>query len=467
METSILSELVQAVGGDGRISTAPEDLASYAYDGTWAEVRPDVVIHPQTTEQVAAVLRIADEKRIPVVPRGAATGLAGAAVPVQGSICLNMARMNRILEISTADTLAVAEPGVVTYDLQKAVEKVGLFYPPDPASVYQCTLGGNVATNAGGPRCLKYGVTADYVLGLTVVLPGGQVMHTGSRTIKDVAGYNLTQLFVGSEGTLGVVTEITVRLIPKPAAQLTALAAFPKLADACTAVGNILQAGVVPLVTEIMDQGTTKAIEDFKHLGLPTDVEALLLIAVDGDADLIQKEIVIVADILKKSGAREVRPAKTAEESEALWEARRSVSPGIARLARNKLGEDIAVPRSQIPAMVARLQDIARANDVRIVVYGHIGDGNLHPTVLCDRRDGEQMKRVEKAAGEILDAAIALGGTLTGEHGIGIFKRDHVIGSLDPVKLSYMMAIKKLFDPNNILNPGKKLPNEDLVLPAV
>ena len=462
MNTNILAELKQAVGGNGPtswlVSTAPEDLAAYAYDGTWAEVRPDVVIHPQTTEQVAAVLRIADEKRIPVVPRGAATGLAGAAVPVQGSICLNMARMNRILEISTADTLAVAEPGVVTYDLQKAVEKFGLFYPPDPASVYQCTLGGNVATNAGGPRCLKYGVTADYVLGLTVVLPGGQVMHTGSRTIKDVAGYNLTQLFVGSEGTLGVVTEITVRLIPKPAAQLTALAAFPKLTDACTAVGNILQAGVVPLVTEIMDQGTTKAIEDFKHLGLPTDVEALLLIAVDGDADLIQKEIVIVADILKKSGAREVRPAKTAEESEALWEARRSVSPGIARLARNKLGEDIAVPRSQIPAMVARLQNIARANDVRIVVYGHIGDGNLHPTVLCDRRDGALMKRVEKAAGEILDAAIALGGTLTGEHGIGIFKRDHVIGCLDPVKLAYMMAIKKLFDPNNILNPGKKLP---------
>src|SRR5512137_627708 len=341
MDQKIITELRFAIGGD-RVSTAPEDLAAYAYDGTWLETQPDVVVHPQTTEHVAAVLRIADARRIPVVPRGSATGLAGAAVPVPGSICLNMARMNRILEISTADTLAVAEPGVITYDLQKAVEKLGLFYPPDPASVYQCTLGGNVATNAGGPRCLKYGVTADYVLGLTVVLPGGQVMHTGGRTIKDVSGYNLTQLFVGSEGTLGVVTEITARLIPKPAAQLTALAAFPKLADACTAVGNILQAGVVPLVTEIMDQGTTRAIEDFKHLGLPLDVEALFLIAVDGDADFIQKEIRIVTEVLKKSGAKEVRQAKTADESEALWEARRSVSPGIARLARNKLGEDIA-----------------------------------------------------------------------------------------------------------------------------
>ena len=458
MDTIILNELRQAVGGDGRVGTEPEELASYAYDGTWAETRPDVVVHPQTTQHVADVLRIADQHRIPVVPRGAATGLAGGAVPVQGSICLNLARMTRILEISTGDTLAVVQPGVVTYDLQKAVEKHGLFYPPDPASVYQSTIGGNVATNAGGPRCLKYGVTADYVLGLEVVLPGGHVMRTGGRTIKDVAGYNLGQLFVGSEGTLGVVTEITVRLIPKPATQLTALAAFPKLNDACQAVGNILQAGIVPLVTELMDQGTTKAIEDFKHLGLPTDVEALLLVAVDGDVDVVAREIASVAGILKKSGAREVRQARTADESESLWEARRNLSPAIARLARNKLGEDIAVPRSQIPAFAKRMQEIGRSNDVRIVVYGHIGDGNLHPTLLCDRRDGAVMKRVEKAAGEIFEAAVSLGGTVTGEHGIGIFKRDYVASAIDPVALAWMMAIKKLFDPHNIMNPGKKLP---------
>jgi glycolate oxidase len=458
MDTVILSELVQALGSDGRVSTAPEDLAAYAYDGTWAETRPDVVVHPQTTQHVADVLRIADEKRIPVVPRGAATGLAGGAVPAQGSICLNLARMTRILEISTGDTLAVAQPGVVTYDLQRAVEKHGLFYPPDPASLYQSTIGGNVATNAGGPRCFKYGVTADYVLGLEVVLPGGHVMRTGGRTIKDVAGYNLTQLFVGSEGTLGVVTEITVRLIPKPVTQLTALAAFPKLNDACQAVSNILQAGIVPLVTELMDQGTTQAIEDFKHLGLPTDVEALLLVAVDGDEDAVAREIASVADILKKSGARSVQQARTADESESLWEARRNLSPAIGRLARNKLGEDIAVPRSQIPAFAKRMQEIGRSNDVRIVAYGHIGDGNLHPTLLCDRRDGALMKRVEKAAGEIFEAAVSLGGTVTGEHGIGILKRDYVASAIDPVALAWMMAIKKLFDPNNIMNPGKKLP---------
>jgi glycolate oxidase len=289
------------------------------------------------------------------------------------------------------------------------------------------------------------------------VLAGGHVLRLGGRTIKDVAGYDLKRLFIGSEGTLGVVTEITARLIPKPAAQLTALAAFPRLADACAAVGNILQAGIVPLVTELMDQGTTRAIEDFKHLGLPTDVEALLLVAVDGDADLVQREIAVVADVLKRSGARDLRHARTVEESEALWEARRNVSPAIARLARNKLGEDIAVPRSRIPEMVARLAEISRANDLRIIVYGHIGDGNLHPTILCDRRDAAMMKRVEKAAEAVLEAAVSLGGTLTGEHGIGIFKREHVPLGIDGQVLAWMAGVKALFDPNGIMNPGKKL----------
>jgi glycolate oxidase len=457
MDPKIVKELREAIGS-ARVSTAPEDLAAYAYDGTWAEIRPAAVAHPEKTEHVAAILRIARAQRIPVVPRGSGTGLAGAAVPAEGSICLNFARMNRILEVSTADTLAVAQPGVITFDLQKEVEKSGLFYPPDPASVYQCTIGGNVATNAGGPRCLKYGVTGDYVLGLEVVLAGGQVMRLGGRTIKDVAGYNLKQLFIGSEGTLGAVTEIMVRLIPKPAAQRTALAAFPRLTDACVAVGEILKAGVVPLVTELMDQGTTRAVEEFKHLDLPVDVEALLLVAVDGDADLVQREISLVADILKKSGAREVRHAQTAQESEALWEARRSVSPAIARLARNKLGEDITVPRSRIPEMVARLQEIARRNALTLVVYGHIGDGNLHPTILCDRRDSEMMKRVERAAAEVLEASVALGGTLTGEHGIGIFKREHVAMGINPAALGWMQQVKRLFDPEGIMNPGKKLP---------
>ncbi len=456
MNAKIITELREAIGSE-RVSIAPEDLVAYAYDGTWAEARPDLVAHPESTGHVSAILRIAQENRVPVVPRGSGTGLAGGSLPVGGSICLNLARMVRIIEISAPDTLAVVQPGVITYDLQKEVERFGLFYPPDPASVYQCSIGGNVATNAGGPRCLKYGVTGDYVLGLEVVLAGGQVLRLGGRTIKDVAGYNLRQIFVGSEGTLGVVTEITVRLIPKPAAQRTALAAFPRLADACLAVGNILQAGIVPLVTELMDQGTTRAVEEFKKLNLPTDVEALLLVAVDGDEDSVRREIDLVAGTLRKSGARELRHAQSAQESEALWEARRSISPAIARLARNKLGEDITVPRSKIPEMVARLRQIGENNELGLVVYGHIGDGNLHPTILCDRRDAAMMKRVEKAAGEILEASIDLGGTLTGEHGIGIFKRHHVPLGINAGALHWMREVKRLFDPLGIMNPGKKL----------
>ncbi len=459
MDPKILAELRQAVGRADRVSTAPEDLVVYSYDATWADALPAVVVHPQTTDQVAAVLRVADARRIPVVARGAGTGMAGGAVPVEGSICLNLARMNRLLEISTADTLAVAEPGIVTFDLQQAVEKVGLFYPPDPASVYQCTLGGNVATNAGGPRCLKYGVTGDYVLGLQVVQANGHVMRVGGRNIKDATGYNLKALFTGSEGTLGVITEITVRLIPKPAAQRTALAFFPRLADACTAVGNLLQAGVVPLVTELLDQGTIRAVEAFKPLGLPMDVEALLLVAVDGDAEGVAREITLVAKVLEQSGAREVHPAQTTEESEALWEARRNVSPAVARLGRNKVSEDITVPRSRVPEMVARLQEIGRVHDLPVVVFGHIGDGNLHPSLFCDRRDPAIMERVKRAAGEILDASVALGGTLSGEHGIGLFKRDHMIGALDGEALARMAAVKRVFDPNGVLNPGKKLPD--------
>ena len=457
MSGDLAARLRASLGPDG-VSVAAEDLVAYSYDGTWGAQAPALVAHPRSTEQVVEVLRIAQEQRIPVVPRGAGTGLSGGALPVPGAICLNLARMNRIVEIARADSLAVVQPGVVTRDLQLAVEKLGLFYPPDPASIYQCTIGGNVSTNAGGPRCLKYGVTGDYVLGLVVVLPGGEVLRLGGRTMKNVAGYDLTHLFVGSEGTLGVVTEITLRLIPLPAAQLTALAAFPRLTDACLAVGNILAAGVTPLVAELMDQTATRAVEDFKHLGLPTDVEALLLVAVDGDESAVLDEIASVAEVLARSGAREVHQASTAEESEALWEARRNLAPALARLGRNRLGEDITVPRSRIPEMVARIGEISRKYDLTIALHGHVGDGNLHPGILCDRRDAEQMARVESAAGELLAAAVALGGTLTGEHGIGIFKREYIASALDANALAAMSRVKALFDPRGIMNPGKKLP---------
>lgn len=463
----ILDELRAAIGAE-RVSTNPADLIAYSYDGAWAEAQPAVVLHPDSTQHVADILRIADRERIPVAPRGAATGLAGGAIPIEGGWCLNLARMNRILSLSAADSLAIVQPGVVTSALQKEAEKIGLFYPPDPASLHMCTLGGNVSTNAGGPRCLKYGVTADYVLALEVVLPGGRVMRTGHRTLKDVAGYNLTQLFVGSEGTLGVVTEIALRLIPRPAAQATALAVFPRLADACEAVGRILASGIVPLVTELMDQEVVRAIDAFHRsrasgMSLPLDAEAVLLVAVDGDRDQVERDVDAIAGALKASGASEVRRARDAAEAESLWEARRSVSPALIRLAHDKLGEDIVVPRGSIPDMVARIKAIGREYDLPIAVYGHIGDGNLHPTILCDRRDAEMLHRVEAAASAIFDAAIELSGSITGEHGVGLMKVDHVRRGLDPAALEMMLALKRLFDPNGILNPGKKLPVQDLL----
>lgn len=461
LPTPILNELRAALG-NGAVAADPATLTAYAYDGTWAEQRPAVVLHPTATAQVSAVLRVADRERIPVVPRGAATGLAGGAVPIEGSICLNLARMNRILSISAPDSIVITQPGVITAALQKAVEAQGLFYPPDPASLHMCTIGGNVSTNAGGPRCLKYGVTADYVLGLEVVLPGGQVMRTGGRTIKNVSGYNLTQLIVGSEGTLGVVTEITLQLIPKPIAQATALATFARLADACEAVGKILATGITPLVTEIMDHDVMRAIADLQQsrsqpAAFSLEADALLLVAVDGDPDAVERDIEVIAAVLRKSGATSVQRARSNEEAEALWEIRRSVSPAVIRLGNSRFGEDIVVPRGQIPQMVDLVKQIARKYDLTIAVFGHIGDGNLHPNIVCDRRDAEMMKRVEAASHAIFEAAIELGGAISGEHGIGLVKTGYVPKSVDPIALGMMRQVKKLFDPNNVMNPGKKI----------
>lgn len=459
---TLLNELRSAIGAE-RVSTDPAERIAYSYDGTWAEARPAVVLHPAAAQHVSDILRVADREGIPVVPRGAATGLAGGAAPIADGWCVNLARMNRILETSVPDSVAVVQPGVVTEVLQKEVERHGLFYPPDPASLHMCTIGGNVSTNAGGPRCLKYGVTADYVLALEVVLPGGRVMRTGRRTLKDVAGYNLTQLLAGSEGTLGIVTEITLRLIPKPPAQATALAAFPRLADACQAVGRILASGVVPLVTELMDQIVVRAVDAFQRdqgagMRLPLDADALLLVAVDGDRDQVERDIDAIAAVLNAAGASDVHRARDEAEAEALWEARRAVSPALMRLAHDRWGEDIVVPRGEIPRMVERIRQIAREWDVPIAVFGHVGDGNLHPNILCDRRDAEIMRRVEGAAGAIFDAAIELGGSITGEHGVGMAKIQHVAHGVDPVALEMMQSIKRLFDPKGILNPGKKVP---------
>jgi glycolate oxidase len=450
---------LNAIVGKKNVLTDPEDLVAYSYDGTFAERRPDIVVSPDTTEQVCDVMKLAWAENVPVVPRGMASGLAAASVPLTGGIALNLCRMNRILDIDELNFLAIAEAGVITQDLaDKATEK-GLFYPPDPSSIKQSTLGGNAACNAGGPRCLKYGVTSDYVRGLTVVLADGRVLKTGGKAIKNVTGYNLTQLFVGSEGTLGVITELTLKLVPLPVAARASKAVFPRLADASVAVNEILCAGIVPATIELMDETAIGTIEEAMHLGLPLDVEAILLIEADGmDDQIVDREIEAIADICKMHGAREVQIAHSESERAALWTARRCISPSLARRAPNKLGEDISVPRSAIPDAVRAIKEISHQYDIPIAIFGHAGDGNLHPNILFDKSDSGQVDRMKKAAAAIFEVSVGLGGTLSGEHGVGSLKRAFLERDIGPVSIDIMTAIKKALDPKNILNPGKVVP---------
>ena len=459
MDQSVISRLEEITGNKG-VLRSPEDLAVYGYDGTFEEHRPDVVVLPNTTEQVSEIVSLAGRERIPVVARGMGSGLTAASVPFQGGIALAMTRMNRILEIDPINATAHVEAGVVTADLQTAVEKIGLFYPPDPSSIKHSTIGGNIACNAGGPRCLKYGVTGDYVLGLTAVLADGSILHTGGKPIKDVVGYDLTALLTGSEGTLGIITEALLRLIPKPTAVRTALAEFPALADASRTVNAILSAGIIPATIELMDETAIACIEDAMHLGLPLDVEAILLIETDGaDEAAVAREVEAVADICRECGARQVKVARDAAERASLWKARRSVSPALARKAPNKLGEDITVPRSAIPEAIRRIKAVSAKYGLPIVIFGHAGDGNLHPNILFDKRNPAQWAKVEAIVAEEFAIALELGGTLSGEHGVGSLKRPYLERALGPISTEVQKRIKAALDPLKILNPGKIFPD--------
>jgi len=455
-----LIEHLQETLGSDKVRTSLEDRIAYSYDGTFEQDLPDVAVLPESTEDVAAIVQIAAEHQVPVIPRGMASGLAAASVPFGGGIVLSLTRMNRILEVDEENRTALVEAGVVTVDLERAVEEVGLFYPPDPSSNEQSTIGGNIACNAGGPRCLKYGVTGDYVMGLTAVLHNGQVLRMGGKAIKNVVGYDLTSLFVGSEGTLGVITEALVRLVTKPKAVRTARAEFPALEDASETVNAILAAGVVPATLEMMDETAIACIEEAMELGLPLDVEAILIIETDGaDEATVVREIETVARVCRENGARAVSVAQTEADRDRLWRARRSVSPSLARKAPNKLGEDITVPRSAIPEAVRRIKEISASYGLPIVVFGHAGDGNLHPNILFDKRDDEEWRKVEQIVAEIFQVALDLEGTLSGEHGVGTLKRPFMHQALSSVSIDVQRRIKEAFDPLGILNPGKVLPD--------
>jgi glycolate oxidase len=455
----IIPDLIHILGKNG-VLTSPEDLAVYSYDGTFEEHRPDVVVLPTSTEQVSQIVQLAARERIPVVTRGMGSGLAAASVPFSGGIVLCLTRMDHILELDQVNGVVRVEAGIITANLQAEVEKVGLSYPPDPSSIRHSTLGGNIACNAGGPHCLKYGVTGDYVLGLTVVLADGQIHRTGGKVIKDVVGYDLNAIFTGSEGTLGVITEALLRLTARPKAVRTALVEFNSIAGACETVNSILRAGIVPATLELMDQTAIACIEEAMHLNLPVDAAAILLLETDGqDADTVTREIDLSVEICRQNGARKVTVAHDESERAALWKARRSVSPSLARRAPNKLGEDITVPRSAIPAAVSRLKEISTKYGLPIVIFGHAGDGNLHPNILFDKRDPDQWTKVQQMVAEEFALALELGGTLSGEHGVGTLKRPFMQPALGTVSVELQKRLKQAFDPLNILNPGKVLPD--------
>jgi glycolate oxidase len=462
MDPHLLDTLSRALPAE-RIKTHPDEVAPYGGDATWAWEAPDVVVSPLTVEEVSATVRVACELRVPIVARGGGTGLAGGSVPGPGSIVLDTTRMDSILEIDEANLVAVVQPGVITSHLQREARLRGLFYPPDPQSLDTCTIGGNIATGAGGPRCLKYGTTRDYVLGLQVVLPDGSILRAGGKVLKMQVGYNLTQLFTGSEGTLGVITEATLRLIPATLHQGTLLAIFPTLESAAETVTSILQARVVPLAMEMMDNVCIRAVESRRTFGLPLDAETVLLIEQDGnDARTVEADLVRIEALCLAGGAIEARRASDDVEAERLREARRAVSPSVSLLRPNKVSGDLSVPPAQIPAMCRRITEIAQRYNLTVAVWGHIGDGNLHPNILCDLTDEAEMARARSAAREISLSAYELGGAISGEHGIGLFKRDLLPQTLDAPSLRVMRGIKALLDPHSIMNPGKIFPDGSL-----
>jgi glycolate oxidase len=450
-----IKEALAGIVGKSNFTDSLIDMVTYSYDASDHSHRPEAAVWPKNAEQVSEILALANGANFPVIPRGAGTGLTGAAVPVKGGLILDLCRINKILDIRIGDRLAVVQPGVVYSDLEKALAPHGFFFPPDPASGKVCTLGGNVATNAGGIRGAKYGVTRDYVLGLEVVLPDGRITRTGANCMKSASGYDLTRIFVGSEGTLGVITEIILKIDPRPTAVRTARALFPSLKDAGRSVTEIMHSGIIPSVLEILDCNTIKVLREQAGMDFP-DVEAMILVETDGYTEgeaSFQMEKII--GVFQENNATGISEAESAAEAEVLWRARRSAGSTAARLRINNVSEDVAVPMSSVPDMLERISGIVARHDLPFVIFGHAGDGNLHPRIMYDRSDPGQTQRMERAVEEIFKATCELGGTLTGEHGVGLAKAPYMNLEHDRVAMDLMRSMKKLLDPNNILNPGK------------
>ncbi|OGU76917.1 MAG: glycolate oxidase subunit GlcD [Ignavibacteria bacterium RBG_16_34_14] len=453
---SFLKDKIKKIVGIDNYFDSLEDKLCYSYDGTPIfQHLPEAVVFPENEEQISLIVKLANQEKFNIVPRGAGTGLSGGAIPVENSIVLVMTKWNNILEVDTQNLTATVQPGVVTGILQKEVEKYGLFYPPDPGSLTVCTIGGNIANNAGGLRGLKYGVTKNYVLGTEIILPDGELLRTGGKNMKDVAGYNLRDFIVGSEGTLGIITKILLRLIPKPQQSITMLAYFDKLADSAKSVSGVIASHIVPSMMEFLDNTTINCIEDYTNIGLPRNSEAILLIEVDGWGSIVEEDAETIINILKKNNTSFVRKAANDEEALTLKTARRSAFSALARRRPTTILEDATVPRSELPVMIEKVTEAARNFNVTFGNFGHAGDGNLHPTCLTDERDNDEITRAHKAFDFIFNETIKLGGTITGEHGTGLAKKHFLEKAVGIPAVEMMKRIKSAIDPNNIINPGK------------
>ncbi len=436
------------------------DLVSYGFDASFGQYMPDYVVQVLSTEDVQNVVKLADEYIIPIYARGASTSLSGGALPVKGGIVVDFSQWNDEFEIYPDDLIIKTRPGVITGKIHALAEKHNLMYPPDPSSSVVCTIGGNLAENAGGPRGIKYGVTKDYVIGLEVVMPDGEVIRTGGQTIKNVTGYDLTKLLIGSEGTLGIITEATLRLIPKPLATKTAMVIFDDLYTAGKSISKILTSGVRPSKMEILDHNALNKVEDYAGLDLPRDAAAILLIEVDGNPENLGDELDTIQKALKEIDVENVEIAESKEAEDKLWQVRKLVSPAVVESGYTKISEDATVPLSKIPEMFKKIDEIKTKYDLNIVVFGHAGDGNLHPTINTNMRDENEVRKTEDAVEEIFNYAIELGGTLSGEHGIGVMKKAFIKKEMGEAGVRYQQMIKKALDPKNILNPGKIFPEK-------
>ncbi len=446
---------LEKIVGARYFSTKKTDLELYSYDASNRPHLPEAVIHPADTAQVSEIMKIAWENEFPVTPRGAGAGFTGGSVPVLGGLVMVMNRMNKIRELAVSDLTAIVEPGLITEKFQDEVEKHGLFYPPDPASKDFSTIGGNVAESAGGPRAFKYGVTNQYILGLEAVLPDGTIINTGSRTIKNVVGYNLTSLIAGSEGTLAIITALIIRLVPKPEATRTMQLLFPDVHGAAKTVSDIIAAKVIPTTIEIMDDVCIDLLKNHTDTPIPEEAGAALIVECDGEEDSIEKQSLKIKKLAEKNNANRVLTAADAEEAEELWKVRRALSPTIAKLWDTKVNEDIVVPRSRIPDAFDHIKKLSKKWRLNIPTFGHSGDGNLHVNIMYNKSETGAAERAQEAARELFEYVVSIGGSISGEHGIGLSKAPFLDIELSDAEIALMKRVKSAFDPKGILNPGK------------